>query len=732
MLFGANLSAQIYTPSSMAITNQTQLDSFQIFFPELEIIGGTLLIANDPDLPADHPDQLVDLSPLAQIRRVDGSLIIENTKQLQNLDGLENLDSLGGSLSAVGNKRLKTLAAIEGIVHSGHDVALSRFNFNDSLEYIAYPKGIKRITYELQFIANPRLTALPDLSGLEYVRTLFCSSNGIHDLSGLGGATFIDNLRLRSNTGTAYTAFGDSVYVNTLTVSNHPNLTDASALGTLRSCEELDVQQCSNGLDIYFNTNPQLTELPYFEHLDSVTGSLDITNCDALTELPGLGLDHIHELNINYNSSLLTADVPDLLSADEITITFNENLQHVGPFAQVDSHVGLRVSDNVHLQTIDALHSVDTFTYVNIYACNQLESIHLLKRAQSSKYRGYEFAGIKLGDYGLGYSNQPDLPSLISLTGFDSLQTVSNILISGIGLTDITGFNQLHSLTTYPINGSTSEAGGFLRIAFTESLAQISGFSQLEVIDRYFMFDSNEASVDMNFFPNLNTFGTGDSTNNVMDVRNNPNLEFCELCDRLPVFRGKINLVDNPKLQTFNLFGSVPPGETLPYIHANINTTLTTIGGYPGPRKVTDAWIRNNPALQDLSGWCTAVYESNGSSIASWNFENNADPFNSYDGLLGFCDQLVDTEEPARPTRLSTVHPNPVQGLLSLTLSDPVLVATARYELYHPDGRRYGTALLTGTTTSIDLSELPAGVYTLRVLYADHRAEVHRVVVLPE
>jgi len=77
--------------------------------------------------------------------------------------------------------------------------------------------------------------------------------------------------------------------------------------------------------------------------------------------------------------------------------------------------------------------------------------------------------------------------------------------------------------------------------------------------------------------------------------------------------------------------------------------------------------------------------------------------------------------------KLVTVYPNPTTGLLTLAHSQQLITV----EVYDPLGRQLLQTAPNTTTTSIDLSGQPAGIYIIRAGLEDGSIETHRVVLSP-
>ncbi len=79
------------------------------------------------------------------------------------------------------------------------------------------------------------------------------------------------------------------------------------------------------------------------------------------------------------------------------------------------------------------------------------------------------------------------------------------------------------------------------------------------------------------------------------------------------------------------------------------------------------------------------------------------------------------------PQMQPLLYPNPTTGLLTLTHSQQLLTV----EVYDPLGRQLLQTAPNATTTSIDLSGQPAGIYIIRAGLEDGSTETHRVVLSP-
>jgi len=264
-----------------------------------------------PPLPSDltHIDLydlpgITDLSPLADLRRLHGSLIIRSCDAIKNLHGLEGLESVIGSLTFDSNPALDSLTALSGLTD-------------------AHPAV-------LQIQDSPLLTSLAGLEGIVELRgaehddpALYGSSSGYSEIGMVGilDLTGLDNLA----------AVGAET-PKTLIIHDSPTLESLNGLGNLSDC---------SGLAIF--RNPALTDLTALAGLTHLNDLL-IADNDGLISLTGL-------------ESLVEVGDGDLEISDNALVDSLDPLTGLSSISAV-----LEITNNCSITDADAQALVATIT----------------------------------------------------------------------------------------------------------------------------------------------------------------------------------------------------------------------------------------------------------------------------------------------------------------------------------------------------------------------------------
>ncbi len=89
-----------------------------------------------------------DLRALKNLRRIEGSLRINNSHGLKNLEGLENLEEIGGILIIENNDNLESLKGLENLTWVKREIII---NDNKSLKSIAELKSLEQVGEQVTF-----------------------------------------------------------------------------------------------------------------------------------------------------------------------------------------------------------------------------------------------------------------------------------------------------------------------------------------------------------------------------------------------------------------------------------------------------------------------------------------------------------------------------------------------------------------------------------------------------
>ena len=203
LIFSAISYAQC-PPAGLTITNQSQIDTFIINYPNCTEINGDLII---------DEANITSLAGFANISSITGALEIREVPNLQNLNGLQNLETVGtdlilrevdalqhinalSSLTSVGGEftvrscpDLVHLDGIENLTTVGLGLIIRNCASLVSLQGLA---GVTFVGEILEVVENP---VLASLSGLENIATVVGGDEGalviegndlLSSLAGLG------------------------------------------------------------------------------------------------------------------------------------------------------------------------------------------------------------------------------------------------------------------------------------------------------------------------------------------------------------------------------------------------------------------------------------------------------------------------------------------------------------------------------------------------------------------
>lgn len=257
-------------------------------FPSLNcshILSDVIIYGND----------IVDLTPLSSIKRIEGLLNIERNHMLISLQGLENLKYVGGAFSILVNTSLINLDGLSNLAMTNHIFTIGN---NISLENITGLSQLKNIRGLVGVHNNPLITDLNGLIGLKNLLSdLYIFNN--QNLSSLNG---LNNLQ--------------SIY-GYLSIDQNYALESLSALSSLTKINNF----CT------ISQNTQLSSLEGLENLQSVIGNLEIVNNPQLSSCCGiynllnetLPLGVTGSINITNNGSI-NCDGESNVSAGKIVV----------------------------------------------------------------------------------------------------------------------------------------------------------------------------------------------------------------------------------------------------------------------------------------------------------------------------------------------------------------------------------------------------------------------------
>ena len=231
------------------LNTQDQVTNFQQLYGPCNTVAGSLTIK----FPA-----IIDLTGLAGLQIVSGSLLLYNTTNLPSLAGLEGLTQVG-DLSIEGATLLTDLAGLKSLVSIGDLHIVRNANLPD---LNGLPQTLPSV-FNLSVFGNPRMTSLEGMPAFgEISHSLRIGENDIlADIAALGSSSF---------------PVGDSPQVD-ISVNSNPLLTSLSGLPATDKVQTLSITD-----------NCALSSLGGLESLVEVWSGLVIFDNIALSDCSAL------------------------------------------------------------------------------------------------------------------------------------------------------------------------------------------------------------------------------------------------------------------------------------------------------------------------------------------------------------------------------------------------------------------------------------------------------------
>ncbi len=734
----------------------------------LASIGGNLTI--------EFNASLINLTGLSGLTSIGGGLTINYNGSLTSITGLENLTSIGGDLSVRYNDSLISMTAINNVTAVGGELSIINnpgltslsgleniepssitnltITYNGSLSdcavlgicnYLAAPNGTVDIFNNSAGCNNPpevaagcgiSLPCLPfgnyyfmtqaeiddfpsdypgcteiegsvviyatDISNLNGLSVLTSIGDSLSilfndilpSLQGLEGLTFIGgdlligaNSILTNLTGLEGLIFigGDLIIGENSILTNLTGLEGLTSLGgklrifnngslsSLIGIEGLN----SIGGDLEINANP-LSSLTGLDGVTSIGGGLYITGNYALSSLNGLeGLTSIGGvLQIHGNNSLTSLSGLDNLNAGSIT--------------------NLSIIDNYSLSTCDVQSICDYLASpngtVNIYnnetGCNNPPEV--------ASGCGISLPCLPYGNY--YFLTQADIDNF--QTNYPDCADLYGDVIIYWYTSDIKNLNGLLVLTSI---------GGELDIWSNDSLSSLSGLENLISIEGNLHIYSNITLSSLTGLDNLTSIGgtLGIAYNSVLT--NLSGLEgLNSIGDDLLIVQNNA-LIALTGLDSLSFIG----GDLLiggPYgWGAAGNPVLKSISALENiePGSINQLKIIFNDSLSDcaIRSICNYLASPNGTI----EIHDNASGCNSQQEVEAACQ--VGLEEVTKNG--FAIYPNPTTGLV--TISQPANSPHSHLTILNLSGQETLHKIITGTSTQVDFSSLPSGIYFVRL-----------------
>ncbi|MBK7407051.1 MAG: T9SS type A sorting domain-containing protein [Saprospirales bacterium] len=302
LLFGSWTHVQAQCPTgAVNLFNQSDIHAFVATFPNCTEIDGNLVLGK-----MNEPSDIYDLSGLAMLHQITGTVKIVGCPNLLSLDGLHQIQTIGGDLLITNCANLPSLDGLNQLNHVGVNLSLV---MNESLASLDGLQSLQTIGGS--FILSYQ-EALATLQGPENLMTIG------KDLSLNYTPSLTNLLGLESLT---------TIYGNFL-LENNDQLTTMEGLGSLQMI----------GVDMIIRGNESLIRLDGLEKLSSIgrdlcigweyndgnTGNPSLSNLDGLQNLTTIG----RNFQLIDNGDLTTLEGLASLTSigQDLTIRYNSNL----------------------------------------------------------------------------------------------------------------------------------------------------------------------------------------------------------------------------------------------------------------------------------------------------------------------------------------------------------------------------------------------------------------------
>src|SRR5690606_17190569 len=282
---------------NFTFTTQQEIDNFETIYG-----GCTDIVLNSLHIGPDfgNPGDITDLTPLQNIKSVNGNVTIQYNPLLTNLSGLENLTEIGGNLTIYNNLVLTSIDELSSLTEITGDL------------YIGY---------------NESLTGIYGFNTLENVGNLTISFNNYLDIQGFQNLNQVNgNLILTSLTMANFLSFESLEQIDGELILQYSYINDLSGFNalismgglsfsytTLAEVSGLNSLQSINGRIKIVGTN--ITNLDFLHNITTINGELNIGANHNLDDISGL--QNIHHSSIQYlsfieNSNLYVCNLPNL------------------------------------------------------------------------------------------------------------------------------------------------------------------------------------------------------------------------------------------------------------------------------------------------------------------------------------------------------------------------------------------------------------------------------------
>jgi len=223
--------AQTCLPDGITFTRQSQVDSFNMVYPDCTELVGNLKIesANNTDitnvealqnitkingdLQISENSLLGDLAGLKNLTEIEGNLIVFNNPGIINVLGLNNLKQVGQNVSIANNGKLTTLDGLDNLLGINGNLSIRN---NDFLIRLSSLENLLSINGELTVWGNGILSTLEGLENIDHNTITRLEVRENPELAECATPTICSYIENDGQQAFGNNAFGCSVYENVL------------------------------------------------------------------------------------------------------------------------------------------------------------------------------------------------------------------------------------------------------------------------------------------------------------------------------------------------------------------------------------------------------------------------------------------------------------------------------------------------------------------------------------
>ncbi|MCD4731507.1 MAG: hypothetical protein K8R74_12960, partial [Bacteroidales bacterium] len=508
--------SQSCLPEGIIFIKQSQIDSFQINYPNCTKIEGFVDITGD---------DISNLKGLEVLTYIGGNVCIEKINTLLSLTGLHNITAIGGGLNIYEVPRLLNLKGLNKLSSIGGALTL---NIPDD------PTDLSGLG-NLNTVGDSVLIRTRSLKNL----------TGLNNLTSIGGTLRIEDCYSLTN----LSALANLNYIGgDFWAEDNVVMVNLTGLNNLTSI----------GRDLYIEDYDRMVNLTGLNNVTSIGGKIYIEGNNLLTSLTGLeNIDagSINELCIFINTILSKCEVQSIceyLVSPNGKIVIYDNAPGCNSVEEIkEACESSCLPEGI---TFSTQAQIDNFKY-NYPDCTNIEGD--VKIGSSNGNSISDLSGLNNITSIGGFLKIEGNEELTSLTGLDNVTYIGSdlSLIMNNSLTNLVGLDNLTSIggdLSISGNENLSSLTGLINVAYigedllieyNRYLVNLTGLNNLTYVGENLWIKNNDALTTLSGLDNIDA-----SYINNISIQNNSSLTYCEvlsMCNFIGFSSGNVDIYDN-------------------------------------------------------------------------------------------------------------------------------------------------------------------------------------------